>query len=163
MTFTAGYQKIFSDQPRVGFLAEASHLQSAIDAGTIAAGKIGEAQGTIFNDRLDAAVCGMFLIMVTLILVDSLRVWCRILSGTREVDGRRGAVRSYHGCKRRNYESVLPRRDDAAARDRGRKRLPAAFAGTWPRAFGRGVAAVPRMNGWRASSRKASAASGVSV
>src|SRR5579863_5955590 len=36
VTFTAGYQKIFSDQPRVGFLAEASHLQSAIDAGSIA-------------------------------------------------------------------------------------------------------------------------------
>jgi carbon starvation protein len=84
VTFTAGYQKIFSDQPRLGFLAEASHLQSAIDAGSIAAGKIGEAQGTIFNDRLDAAVCGMFLLMVTLILVDSLRVWWRILSGTRE-------------------------------------------------------------------------------
>jgi carbon starvation protein len=84
VTFTAGYQKIFSDQPRVGFLSEASHLQSAIDAGSITAGKIAEAQSQIFNDRLDAAVCGMFLIMVALILVDSVRVWFRILSGTRE-------------------------------------------------------------------------------
>jgi carbon starvation protein len=84
VTFTAGYQKIFSDQPRVGFLSEASHLQGAIDAGSIAAGKIAEAQSQIFNDRLDAAVCGMFLIMVALILVDSVRVWLRILSGTRE-------------------------------------------------------------------------------
>ncbi len=84
VTFTAGYQKIFSDQPRVGFLAEASHLQNALDAGTIAAGKISETQGQIFNDRLDAAVCGMFLIMVTLILVDSLRVWFRILASDRK-------------------------------------------------------------------------------
>jgi carbon starvation protein len=60
-------------------------MQSAIDAGTIAAGKIAEAQATIFNDRLDAAVCGMFLIMVSLILVDSVRVWFRILSGARDV------------------------------------------------------------------------------
>ncbi len=86
VTFTAGYQKIFSDQPRVGFLAEANHLQSALNAGTIAAGKIGEAQSQIFNDRLDAAVCGMFLIMVTLILADSMRVWWRILSGTRKAE-----------------------------------------------------------------------------
>jgi len=85
VTFTAGYQKIFSDQPRLGFLAEASHMQSALDAGTIAAGKMAEVQATIFNDRLDAAVCGMFLIMVTLILVDSVRVWFRILSDTRDV------------------------------------------------------------------------------
>jgi carbon starvation protein len=84
VTFTAGYQKIFSDQPRVGFLSEASHLQSAIDAGTMAAGQVSEAQGQIFNDRLDAAVCGMFLLMVTLILVDSMRVWWRILSGARK-------------------------------------------------------------------------------
>jgi carbon starvation protein len=85
VTFTAGYQKIFSDQPRVGFLAEASHLQSALDAGSIAAGKISEAQGTIFNDRLDAAVCGLFMVMVTLILADSLRVWYRILASGRQV------------------------------------------------------------------------------
>jgi carbon starvation protein len=84
VTFTAGYQKIFSDQPRVGFLSEASHLQSAIDTGTIAAGKIAEAQGQIFNDRLDAAVCGVFLIMVALILIDSVRVWFRILGGATQ-------------------------------------------------------------------------------
>jgi carbon starvation protein len=85
VTFTAGYQKIFSSQPRLGFLSDASHLQSAIDAGRITAGKIGEAQGQIFNDRLDAVVCGMFLIMVAVILVDSVRVWWRILSSASEV------------------------------------------------------------------------------
>ena len=85
VTFTAGYQKIFSSQPRLGFLSDASHLQSALDTGTIAAGKIGEAQGQIFNDRLDAVVCGMFLIMVALILMDSIRVWWRILSCSSEV------------------------------------------------------------------------------
>ncbi|HTW63006.1 MAG TPA: carbon starvation CstA family protein [Bryobacteraceae bacterium] len=73
VTFTAGYQKIFSDQPRVGFLADARHLEL-----------VGGAQAQIFNDRLDAAVCGIFLIMVTLILADSARVWWRILSGARK-------------------------------------------------------------------------------
>jgi carbon starvation protein len=38
----------------------------------------------IFNARLDAAVCGVFLILVTVILVDSIRVWMGILTGSRE-------------------------------------------------------------------------------
>ena len=82
--FTAGYQKIFSDQPRLGFLADAARLQSALDAGTVAAGKVAETNGQIFNDRLDAVVCGMFLVLVMLILADSLRVWYGILSGSRQ-------------------------------------------------------------------------------
>jgi carbon starvation protein len=82
--FTAGYQKIFSDQPRLGFLADAARLQSALDAGTIAAGKVAETNGQIFNDRLDAVVCGMFLVLVLLILADSLRVWYGILSGSKQ-------------------------------------------------------------------------------
>jgi len=84
VTFTAGWQKIFSDEPRLGFLSEAARLQSALDAGTIAAGKVAETQGQIFNDRLDAAVCGIFLIMVTVILIDSFRVWFGILFGSKQ-------------------------------------------------------------------------------
>ena len=33
-----------------------------------------------FNDHLDAAVCGVFLILVTVIIVDSVRVWYGILT-----------------------------------------------------------------------------------
>jgi carbon starvation protein len=38
----------------------------------------------IFNDRLDAAVTGVFMILVATILIDSLRTWTGILRGTRE-------------------------------------------------------------------------------
>ena len=82
--FTAGWEKIFSNQPRLGFLADAARLQSALDAGKIAAAKIAETRGQIFNDRLDAVVCGIFLVLVLLILVDSLRIWFSILSGSKE-------------------------------------------------------------------------------
>src|SRR5260370_21456226 len=82
--FTAGWQKIFSYQPRLGFLADAARLQNALDSGKIAANQVAPTQGQIFNDRLDAVVCGMFLILVMLILVDSIRVWYGILSGSRE-------------------------------------------------------------------------------
>jgi carbon starvation protein len=84
ITFTAGWEKIFSDQPRVGFLADADRLQSVIDSGTLTAAKIAETQTQIFNDRLDAVVCGIFMVLVAVILIDSLRVWYGILRGTRE-------------------------------------------------------------------------------
>src|SRR3984893_16297878 len=37
VTFTASWEKIFSDMPRLGFLAEASRLQALLDAGTVSA------------------------------------------------------------------------------------------------------------------------------
>ncbi len=84
VTFTAGYQKIFSPVPRIGFLARAAQLQVLLDSGQVPAAKIAETQTLIFNERLDAAVCGMFVILVAVILADSLRVWAGILRGTRE-------------------------------------------------------------------------------
>jgi carbon starvation protein len=76
VTFTAGWQKIFSPLPDLGFLAQAEKL---------AAGPQTSATATlIFNSRLDAAVCGVFLVLVTVIPIDSIRVWAGILSGTRD-------------------------------------------------------------------------------
>ncbi len=68
VTFTAGLEKIFSPLPRVGFLAQASQT----------AGR------TAFNARLDAVVTAVFLVLVAVILLDSLRVWAGILLGTGE-------------------------------------------------------------------------------
>ncbi len=82
VTFSAGWQKIFSDVPRIGFLARAAQLESLIEAGKAA--DIAQTRVLIFNERLDAVVCGMFLVLVTTILVDSVRVWVGILRGTRE-------------------------------------------------------------------------------
>ncbi len=72
VTFTAGYQKIFSPLPRIGFLA-----QARMSAGQSA-----------FNARLDAGVTAVFLILVAVILIDSLRVWARILSGAQTREAR---------------------------------------------------------------------------
>ena len=83
VTFTAGWQKIFSDQPRLGFLAEAGRLQGLLDSGTVAAARLAETQAQIFNARLDAFVCAALMVMVATILIDSLRIWIGILRGVR--------------------------------------------------------------------------------
>jgi carbon starvation protein len=84
VTFTAAWQKIFSPVPAIGFLAQADKLENALRTGAIAATKAVETRALIFNARLDAALCGIFLVLVTTILIDSVRVWIGILRGRRE-------------------------------------------------------------------------------
>jgi len=81
-TFTAAWQKIFSPIPALGFLAQADGLEAALRAGKAA--NAAAAQTLIFNARLDAVVCGVFMVLVAVVLIDSLRVWAGILNGSRE-------------------------------------------------------------------------------
>ena len=76
VTYSGAWQKIFSDAPRVGFLAQARLLE--------AGPQTAQTKQLIFNNRLDAAVCGLFIVLVTTILADSVRVWAGLLRGTRE-------------------------------------------------------------------------------
>ncbi|MGB7721490.1 MAG: carbon starvation CstA family protein [Bryobacteraceae bacterium] len=82
VTFTAAWQKIFSPLPALGFLAQADRLEASLRAGTAA--DPAATQTLIFNARLDAVLCGVFLLLVTTILLDSMRVWIGILRGTRD-------------------------------------------------------------------------------
>jgi len=76
VTFTASWHKMFDSDPRVGFLSQARVLAAGPASGATAR--------LIFNNRLDAAVTGVLVVMVTLVLAESLRQWFGILSGARE-------------------------------------------------------------------------------
>jgi carbon starvation protein len=77
VTFTASYQKIFSANPRIGFLAHARQLAAA------AAVRAPEISRLIFNDRLDALVTGVLVLLVVLIVAESAMEWLRVLSGRK--------------------------------------------------------------------------------
>jgi carbon starvation protein len=78
ITFSASYEKVFDANPRVGFLAHA-----ALISGGPAESRPTDATRLIFNDRLDAAVTALLILLVVLILVDSIRAWCGVLSGRK--------------------------------------------------------------------------------
>lgn len=84
VTFTAGALKIFSADATLGFLAQADSLQAQLAAGQVPAANIRQVRAQIFNLRIDAAVTGMFLVLVTLILVEAGRAWYRMLVGERQ-------------------------------------------------------------------------------
>src|SRR5574343_506318 len=70
-TMTAGWQKIFSDNPKLGFLAHARKYADALAQGQLLApAKTPEAMARIvFNDRLDAALCALFMFVVVSVAV----------------------------------------------------------------------------------------------
>ncbi|MGA8184870.1 MAG: carbon starvation CstA family protein, partial [Terriglobia bacterium] len=75
VTMTASYQKIWSPDPRLGFLSHAQMLAGQIASGRVPAAQIATTQRLIFNSRLDAAVTLVFAALVILILFESGRQW----------------------------------------------------------------------------------------
>ena len=65
-TLTAGVEKIFSSDARVGFLALAHKFSDAAAQGKVLAPakSIDEMQRVAFNNYLDAVVCGFFVVLV---------------------------------------------------------------------------------------------------
>jgi carbon starvation protein len=76
VTFAASWHKIFDPSPRIGFLAQARVLESG--PATSATARL------IFNNRLDAVVTGILVVMVALVLIESARQWLGVLSGRKE-------------------------------------------------------------------------------
>jgi carbon starvation protein len=74
-TLTAGLQKIFDANPKVGFLAHAAKYQAAYADGKLLAPakSVAQMQQVIFNDYLDASLAGFFVIVVLSVLVFGVR------------------------------------------------------------------------------------------
>ena len=81
VTMTAGWQKISHPDRRIGFLAQADYLASQLAEGALPADKIGQTHTLIFNNRLDAAVTALFMVLVAVVVLDAARVWWRVLRG----------------------------------------------------------------------------------
>jgi carbon starvation protein len=81
VTMTAGWQKIFHADPRIGFLAQAETLSRKLADGLVPAEKLRETHTVIFNAQLDAAVTALFMTLVAIVVLDAARVWWRTLRG----------------------------------------------------------------------------------
>ncbi|HTK47315.1 MAG TPA: carbon starvation CstA family protein [Gemmatimonadaceae bacterium] len=85
VTMSGGAVKMFSPEPRLGFLAHAGMLRAAQAAGTLPPGvkSAGDLSRMIANDYLDAAVAAFFMLSVVVILADSAREWWAVISGAK--------------------------------------------------------------------------------
>jgi carbon starvation protein len=96
---TAGVQKIFHDDPRIGFLSMAAKqekdlpaLAQAVEAAKTGANKevvvaaekkLRDTRTLRFNNLLDAVIAGIFLVLVALIVLVSASEWALLLARKR--------------------------------------------------------------------------------
>jgi len=83
VTLTGASQKLFHDDPRIGFLSQARALEQRIADGGVPEAKVAETRHVIFNSRLDALVTGFFALLILLLLAEAATQWYRILAGKR--------------------------------------------------------------------------------
>ncbi len=81
VTTSAAYEKIFSDDVRVGFLAAANDMAAKLAAGTLPPEKAAVAPHLIFNQQLDAWLTVFFVLVLWVVIMDMLRVAYRQLQG----------------------------------------------------------------------------------
>jgi carbon starvation protein len=83
VTMTAGIEKIFSSAPNVGFLAHAAVLQAELAMPGTTVARAGEIVRLAWNDRVDALMTAVLISVVVIILLDSIRVWTRLIWGAQ--------------------------------------------------------------------------------
>ena len=75
-SMTAGWQKIFHENPKIGFLAQAERFNTAIAKNEILAPAktIAEMQTVAMSNQINAALCGFFMLVAVVMLVAAIKV-----------------------------------------------------------------------------------------
>ena len=84
-TLTAGIQKVFHPDPRIGFLSLARKFSDAAAQGTVIAPakSIEEMQRVAFNNYLDAVVCAAFVLLVIAMCIFAVKICLQALRQAR--------------------------------------------------------------------------------
>jgi len=83
VTMTAGWQKLFHPDPRIGFWTQAEVLSAQLASGAVASEHVARTQALIFNNRLDAALTAVFMLLVAIVVLDAARACWRALATPR--------------------------------------------------------------------------------
>ncbi|HET7041391.1 MAG TPA: carbon starvation CstA family protein [Gemmatimonadales bacterium] len=78
VTFTAGIQKIFAADPRLGMLAHARLTADRLATGALDPTTAGR---TIFGDHLNSALCALYLTVAALVVASACWQWIALLRG----------------------------------------------------------------------------------
>ncbi len=87
VTLTASWQKVFSGDPAVGFLARRDQYQDGIDAGQLLPGAadMDDMRTIVNNATLDAAISAVLALLVLVVFADALRVCVKAIRNPASV------------------------------------------------------------------------------
>ena len=73
-SMTAGWQKIFHENPKIGFLAQANRFSDAIARGELLAPAktVAEMQTIVMSNQINAVLCGFFMIVAIVMVIASI-------------------------------------------------------------------------------------------
>ncbi|MFD1540963.1 carbon starvation CstA family protein [Nonomuraea guangzhouensis] len=81
VTLTASYEKVFSSDPTLGFFAQRTRFQGALDQGQLLAPAktVGAMRQIIVNSTVDGILAALFAILIIIVIVDAIRVWVKAI------------------------------------------------------------------------------------
>jgi carbon starvation protein len=87
VTLTASYQKVFSDNPKLGFFAQRDKFQDALDQGQVVAPakSIDDMHQVVTNSTVDGILAALFAVMIIVVILDASRIWLRVIMSRREL------------------------------------------------------------------------------
>ncbi|MCM1958286.1 carbon starvation protein A [Acinetobacter modestus] len=83
-SMTAGWQKIFHENPKIGFLAQANRFSDAIARGEVLAPAktVAEMQTIVMSNQINAVLCGFFMVVAIVMIIASIGVIRRALKSS---------------------------------------------------------------------------------
>lgn len=83
-SMTAGWQKIFHENPKIGFLAQANRFSDAIARGDVLAPakSVAEMQTIVMSNQINAVLCGFFMIVAIVMIIASIGIIRRALKSS---------------------------------------------------------------------------------
>ena len=81
VTLTASYQKVFSDNPKLGFFSQRDTFQEARDAGEVLppATSLDDMDAVVTNSTVDGILAALFALLVIIVILDAARVWVKAI------------------------------------------------------------------------------------
>jgi carbon starvation protein len=85
VTLTASWQKVFSDDPTIGFFAQRDRFQEALDQGEVLAPaqSLDDMRSVVTNSTVDGVLAALFAVLIIIVIADAARIWVRVIRSRR--------------------------------------------------------------------------------